>query len=132
MVHFPKVTPSQIFVLDSMYGILHVLSMQKKPSLNKHRLTRYIPYSSPELKNPKLVAETLLECIRTGDVDAFRDVLMSHLMSTNKVHLARKAGIGRRTLYDLIDLKKKFNPGLSTISAVIRALISSESTKAKS
>ncbi len=47
---------------------------------------------------------------------------MSHLMTVNKVAAAKKAGIGRRTLYDLIDLKKDFNPDLSTISAVIRAL----------
>jgi len=45
----------------------------------------------------------------------------SVLVVANKVKIA-KAGIGRRTLYDLIDPKKEFNPELSTISAVIRAL----------
>jgi DNA-binding phage protein len=67
-------------------------------------------------------AETLLECIRSGDLDAFREVLIAHLMTANKAIVAKKAGIGRRTLYDLMDPKKEFNPGLSTISAVIRAL----------
>lgn len=80
------------------------------------------PFASKELKDSHLVAETLLECIRTGDLDAFREVLMSHLMTVNKVAVAKKAGIGRRTLYDLIDPKKDFNPELSTVSAVIRAL----------
>lgn len=64
----------------------------------------------------------MLECIKSGDVDSFRDVLVAHLMTVNKVAIAKKAGIGRRTLYDLIDPKKEFNPELSTISAVIRAL----------
>jgi DNA-binding phage protein len=68
------------------------------------------------------VVEVLLDCIRTGDSDAFREVLASHILTANKVELAKKAGLGRRTLYDLLDPKKKFNPELSTISAVIRAL----------
>ncbi|MEQ1663816.1 MAG: hypothetical protein ABL927_00405 [Bdellovibrionales bacterium] len=80
------------------------------------------PFVSKELKNRHLVAETLLECIKTGDVISFREVLVAHLMTVNKVDVAKKAGIGRRTLYDLIDPKKDFNPELSTISAVIRAL----------
>jgi DNA-binding phage protein len=80
------------------------------------------PFSSKELKDPHLVAETLLECIKTGDIESFREVLMAHLMTVNKAAIAKKAGIGRRTLYDLIDLKKDFNPELSTISALIRAL----------
>lgn len=80
------------------------------------------PFASKELRDSHLVAETLLECIRTGDIESFREVLMAHLMTVNKVAVAKKAGIGRRTLYDLIDPKKDFNPELSTISAVIRAL----------
>jgi DNA-binding phage protein len=43
-------------------------------------------------------------------------------MTVNKMALAKKAGIGRRTLYDLIDPKKEFNPELSTVSALIQAL----------
>jgi DNA-binding phage protein len=69
-----------------------------------------------------LVIETLLDCIKTGDIETLREVLMAHLMTVNKVKLAQKAGIGRRTLYDLIDPKKEFNPELSTISALIQAL----------
>lgn len=80
------------------------------------------PFSSKELQNSKLVIETLLECIKTGEIDSFRDVLVAHLMTANKSQLAKKAGIGRRTLYDLLDPKKEFNPELSTISAVIRAI----------
>ena len=79
-------------------------------------------FASKELKDPALVVETLLECIRTGDLESFREVLMAHLMTVNKVKIAKVAGIGRRTLYDLIDPKKEFNPELSTVSAVIKAL----------
>ena len=98
----------------------------RKPSRKSqpNALNRHIPFTSPELRRPKLVAETLLECIRTGDLDAFRDVLTSHLMTANKMQLAKKSGLGRRTLYDIIDRKKKFNPELSTVSAIIRGLAS--------
>jgi DNA-binding phage protein len=43
-------------------------------------------------------------------------------MTVNKTNFAKKAGIGRRTLYDLMDPKKVFNPELTTISALIRSL----------
>jgi len=94
----------------------------KRRKLGTKSLKVHEPFASKELKNPHLVAETLLECIKTGDVESFREVLIAHLMTVNKVEIAKKAGIGRRTLYDLIDPKKEFNPELSTISAVIRAL----------
>ncbi len=102
--------------------------MRKTETLGKRKksatksLKAHAPFTSKELKDPHLVAETLLDCIRSGDLEAFREVLMSHLMTVNKVAIAKKAGIGRRTLYDLIDPKKDFNPELSTVSAVIRAL----------
>lgn len=95
----------------------------RKPKKSaKKSLKAHVPFASPELADPKLVSETLLECIRIGDLDSLRDVLKSYLMTANKVRLAQKAGIARRTLYDLMDPKKKWNPELSTVSAVIRAL----------
>lgn len=98
-----------------------VTSRKPRKSATKF-LKEHVPFTSKELKNATLVTETLLECIKTGDLDSFREVLMSHLMTVNKVEIAKKAGIGRRTLYDLIDPRKEFNPELSTVSAVIRAL----------
>jgi DNA-binding phage protein len=85
-------------------------------------LKAHEPFASRELKNSKLVIDTLLECIRTGDIESFREVLTAHLMTMNKTKIAAKSGIGRRTLYDLMDSKKEFNPELSTISAIIQSL----------
>jgi len=98
------------------------ISKKQKKSETKS-LKAYVPFKSPELKDPHLVAETLLECIKTGDVDSFREVLTAHLLTVNKSLYAKKICIGRRTLYDLIDPKKEFNPELSTISAVIKSLV---------
>ena len=97
-------------------------SKKQKKSATKS-LKVHEPFNSKELKDRKLVVETLLDCIRTGDIETFREVLISHLLTVNKSNLAVKAGIGRRTLYDLIDPKKEFNPELSTVSAVIKALV---------
>jgi len=98
-----------------------VTSKSQKKSVTKS-LRVHVPFASKELRDSKLVINTLLECIRNGDLLSFRDVLVAHLMTVNKMNLAARAGIGRQTLYDLIDPKKKFNPELSTVSAVIRAL----------
>ena len=98
-----------------------VTSKKQKKSGTKS-LKAHEPFTSKELKNSKLVIDTLLECIRSGDIESFREVLTAHLMTVNKSKIARKAGIGRRTLYDLMDPKREFNPELSTISAIIQSL----------
>ena len=96
------------------------LKKQKKSVMKSLRV--HVPFASKELKDVSLVTETLLDCIKTGDLDAFREVLAAHLMTANKVEIARRSGVGRRTLYDMMDPDKEFNPELSTVSAVIRAL----------
>lgn len=98
-----------------------VISRKQKKSGTKS-LRAHEPFTSKELKDAKLVIETLLDCIRTGDIESFREVLTAHLMTVNKSKIAQKAGIGRRTLYDLMDPKRDFNPELSTISAIIQSL----------
>ena len=85
-------------------------------------LREHVPFKSDTLKDSEIVTEVLLDCIRTGDLESFREVLAAHLMTVNKTDLAKKAGIGRRTIYDIIDPNKDFNPELSTISALIVAL----------
>lgn len=101
-------------------GKIATLKKQKK-SVTKS-LKVHVPFKSKTLKDSEVVVDTLLECIKTGDLESFREVLFAHLMTVNKMALAKKAGIGRRTLYDLIDPKKDFNPELSTISALIQAI----------
>lgn len=96
------------------------LKKQKKSATKSLKV--HVPFKSKILKDSEVVADTLLECIKTGDLESFREVLFAHLMTVNKMALAKKAGIGRRTLYDLIDPKKEFNPELSTVSALIQAL----------
>jgi len=108
--------------------LMEEIRMPKKKTSTKRKkfatksLKVHVPFKSEILKDANVVTEALLDCIRTGDIDSFRELLAAHLMTVNKVELARKAGIGRRTIYDLIDPDKEFNPELSTISALIKAL----------
>ena len=97
---------------------------EKQKRSAKRYLKAHTPFASKELKSSKLVVDTLLDCIRTGDLDTFREVLIAHLLTRNKTGIAKKAGIGRRTLYDLIDPEKEFNPALTTVSSVLRAIAS--------
>jgi DNA-binding phage protein len=98
-----------------------VTSKKQKKSETKS-LKVHVPFKSKILKNSEIVADALLDCIKTDDLELFRELLYAHLMTINKVELAKKAGLGRRTLYDLVDPKKAFNPELATISALIQAL----------
>ncbi len=70
------------------------------------------------LSDNKLVIEALMEALLTNDVATFRDVLIAHLRTLSKTELAKRTGLGRRTLYDLMD-EKKFDPRLSTLSALL-------------
>ncbi len=112
-------------IVVALYGgnkMAKTATSRRRKKFGTKSLKAHVPFSSPELRNPKLVSEALLDCIRTGDLDSFRDVLAAYIMTANKAQFAKKAGIGRRTLYDILDPNKKFNPELSTVSAVIRAL----------
>ena len=99
------------------------VTTSKKLKKSKTKYLRvYEPFSSTELKDPKQVIETLLECIVEGDLDSFREVLVSHLIMANKSNFAKKSRLSRRTIYTLMDLKKPFNPELSTVSAIFKAI----------
>jgi len=74
-------------------------------------------------KNKKLVRETLVECLLMNDMEALRDVLIAHIQSTSKTELVKKTGVGRRTLYDLMDETKEFNPGIKTVGALLNSIV---------
>lgn len=70
------------------------------------------------LLNKKLVIRSLTEALLENDIEVFRDVLVAHLRTMSKTELAKKTGLGRRTLYDLIE-NKNFDPRISTLAALL-------------
>lgn len=65
------------------------------------------------------IARALAECLLEGDQEAFVDILAAHVRVRNKARLARRARLGRKTLYRVLD--GKANPRLGTIMAFMRA-----------
>ena len=90
---------------------------QKNSSI---KLSDHDPKKS--LQDPKEILETLLHCLAINDLEAFQDVLVAHLKYASKTDLAKKTKLGRRTIYDLLDPKKRFNPTISTIGPLLKAL----------
>ena len=72
------------------------------------------------LQKPEVVAKALWQCLVENDIDAFKEILRSHLEVTNKNKLARKAGIPRRTLFRM--LSPEGNPTLENLGKIIHQL----------
>jgi DNA-binding phage protein len=97
------------------------ISKKQKPSLPR-TLTKHKP-DAKLLANKKLVVEVLIDALLTNDLDVFRDVLIAHLRTISKTELAKKTGLGRQTIYDMLD-NKKFDPRLSTLSSILSKIAS--------
>jgi DNA-binding phage protein len=92
--------------------------MQTVNLKNRKGITDFNP--DARLKNRELVAKALWECLVSNDVDAFKEILKSHLEVTNKDDLAEKAGIPRRTLFRM--LSPEGNPTLENLGKIIHEL----------
>jgi DNA-binding phage protein len=72
------------------------------------------------LQNPEIIAHALWECLVENDIDAFKEILRSHLEVSNKDKLAQKAGIPRRTLFRM--LSPEGNPTFENLGKIIHEL----------
>lgn len=98
-------------------------SVPLKEFLKKHPgLTSDEPNSSPYLKDKKKVREVLIEALTMGDMDTFQDVLIGYIRTSSKSALSKDTKLGRRTLYDLIDPDKPFNPTFETLGKIFQEL----------
>lgn len=72
------------------------------------------------LGDPDRVFRTFLVCLQEGDYRSALEVLVGGLMHVNKSQFARRYGIPRRTLYNLLD--KKSAPSLQLVAKICHAL----------
>ena len=72
------------------------------------------------LQKPEVIAHALWQCLVENDIDAFKEILRSHLEVVNKDTLAKKAGIPRRTLFRM--LSPEGNPTLENLGKIIHHL----------
>ncbi len=76
--------------------------------------------SASRLKDKHYVAQALIECLRDGDAEAFKEILRSYLDVINKSKFAEKTKIPERTLYRMVS--EEGNPTLDNIARVVHAL----------
>jgi probable addiction module antidote protein len=76
--------------------------------------------TSKELSNVEFVSRALIQALKDGDAEAFKEVLAAHLSVTNKERFASRAKISKRTLFRM--LSPKGNPTLENIARIVHAL----------
>jgi DNA-binding phage protein len=92
---------------------------QKKFSIRD--LQKHDPFQG-SFADAKVIKEILVQALMEDDIATFEDVLLAHLRATSKSSLAKKTGIGRQTLYDLLNKDKEFNPTLTTLAAILKSI----------
>lgn len=94
----------------------------KKPKkFSTKGLTKHKP-NYELLSNPKILKEVLVGALMENDIETFKECLIAHLKASSKVELAKKTKLGRQTLYDMINGKRKFNPSLETLGAILETI----------
>ncbi len=103
--------------------ILAVMAKKQKQKQKKYALNSLTEFKVDEkiFLNRKLIAEVLVDALLTNDMATFQDILITHLRVVSKTKLAKKTGLGRRTIYDLMN-EKKFDPRISTLGALLSGL----------
>jgi probable addiction module antidote protein len=96
-------------------------SFKNMPAIQIQNTAKISDYSATErLKDKKYVVSALIQCLRDGDADAFKEILRSYLDVINKSKFAAKTHIPQRTLYRMVS--ESGNPTLDTIARVVHAL----------
>lgn len=75
---------------------------------------------SKELADVEFVSQALIQALKDGDAEAFKEILGAHLSVTNKEKFSAKAKIPKRTLFRM--LTPSGNPTLENIARIVHAL----------
>ena len=71
-----------------------------------------------ELLNEELISHALWECLKEGDDEGFKEVILAYVEACKKVQTAKKATVSRSTIYNLKD-----NPTIKTVAKVVHACV---------
>lgn len=71
-----------------------------------------------ELLDESKLAQSLFQCLKDGDSDAFKEILFAHLDAKVKTKLAKERGVSARTMYAA--LSESGNPSLDTIAKLVQ------------
>ncbi len=96
-------------------------SFESMPELRLKKGTKAIKHDATKtLLDPEFVSKALIQSLKDGDAEAFKEILAAHLSVTNKDKFSAKADIPRRTLFRM--LSPEGNPTLDNIARIVHAL----------
>ena len=75
-------------------------------------------HPTEELLDEKKLAQSLFQCLKDGDSEAFKEILFAHLDAKVKTKLAKEKGVSARTMYAA--LSESGNPSLNTIAKLVQ------------
>ncbi len=84
-------------------------------------------HPTSELLNEDNLGKSLLEALKLGDTEAFKEILTAHLEAKVKTKEAKAHGLSERTLYEA--LSEKGNPSLNTIAKIVQMVFASKNQK---
>jgi DNA-binding phage protein len=102
----------------------------KQQSKSRQSSLKKFEINDLNFKDEKFIKAALVDCLMNNEIDAFRDILVTHLRVSSKTKLVEETGVGRRTLYDLMDPSKDFNPRLKTVGAILEVVSSGKNREA--
>ena len=95
-------------------------SLENTPKLKLKKGVKVLKHdSAATFLDTKLVGNALIQALRDGDAEAFKEILAAHLSVTNKDKFAAKAKLPRRTLFRM--LSPDGNPTLENIARIVHA-----------
>ena len=96
-------------------------SFENMKEVKLKKSTRLVPHNpSKNLADVEFVSQALIQALKDGDADAFKEILGAHLSVTNKERFSAKAKIPKRTLFRM--LSPNGNPTLDNIARIVHAL----------
>lgn len=96
-------------------------SFENMPQTKLKKGTRLVSHdSSKKLADVEFVSQALIQALKDGDADAFKEILGAHLSVTNKEKFSERAKIPKRTLFRM--LSPSGNPTLENVARIVHAL----------
>jgi DNA-binding phage protein len=86
----------------------------------KKRIRRELYSVKNHFKNPRMIFSALIQTLKDGDSESFKDILATHLASINKNEFSRRTDIPKRTLFRM--LSSDGNPTLDNVAKLLHAL----------
>ncbi len=99
----------------------HGFSLKDMPTVklkNRKGILEFDP--DVRIQKPEVIAHALWECLVENDIEAFKEILRSHLEVVNKDTFSKRAGISRRTLFRM--LSPDGNPTLENLGKIVHQL----------